>query len=94
MRFAEFITEVVAKRKLPISAQVITPRVVIKVRQNTITRHDMSCHVMSCIVMSFHVMQADIEGAELKILPDMVMTGALRHVDNLHMEWHGEASYR
>ena len=44
--------------------------------------------------MSCHVMQADIEGAELKILPDMVMTGALRHVDNLHMEWHGEASYR
>ena len=39
-------------------------------------------------------LQADIEGAELKILPDMVMTGALRHVDNLHMEWHGEASYR
>ena len=30
----------------------------------------------------------------MKILPDMVMTGALRHVDNLHMEWHGEASYR
>ena len=24
----------------------------------------------------------------------MVMTGALQHVDNLHMEWHGEASYR
>ena len=30
MRFAKFITEVVAKRKLPVSAQVITPRVVIK----------------------------------------------------------------
>ena len=38
--------------------------------------------------------QVDIEGAELKILPDMVMTGALQHVDNLHMEWHGVASYR
>ena len=24
----------------------------------------------------------------------MIMTGALQHVDNLHMEWHGEASYR
>ena len=22
------------------------------------------------------------------------MTGALQHIDNLHMEWHGEASYR
>ena len=40
------------------------------------------------------ICQADIEGAELKILPDMIMTGALQHIDNLHMEWHGEASYR
>ena len=24
----------------------------------------------------------------------MIMTGALQHVDNLHMEWHGETSYR
>ena len=31
VRFAEFINDVVAKRKLPTSAQVITPRVVIKV---------------------------------------------------------------
>jgi len=67
MRFAKFITDVVAKRKLPTSSHVITPRVVIK---------------------------ADIEGAELKIIPDMIVTGAFGHVDNLHMEWHGEASYR
>eukprot|EP00092_Neocalanus_flemingeri_P019654 GFUD01021286.1.p1 GENE.GFUD01021286.1~~GFUD01021286.1.p1 ORF type:complete len:405 (+),score=120.99 GFUD01021286.1:93-1307(+) len=67
VRFAKFITDVVAKRCLPVSAQVITPRVVIK---------------------------ADIEGAELKIIPDMLVTGAFGHVDNLHMEWHGEASYR
>merc|ERR1719384_321497 len=67
VRFAKFITETVAKRRLPTSAEVIKPSVVIK---------------------------ADIEGAELKILPDMIMTGALQHVDNLHMEWHGEASYR
>merc|ERR1711892_271109 len=67
VRFAKFITDVVAKRELPVSAQVIKPRVVIK---------------------------ADIEGAELKIIPDMLVTGALGHVDNLHMEWHGEASYR
>ena len=33
MRFAEFINDVVAKRKLPTSAQVITPRVVIKVNE-------------------------------------------------------------
>merc|ERR1711997_525560 len=67
VRFAKFITDVVAKRKLPTSAGVTTPRVVIK---------------------------ADIEGAELKIIPDMVVTGAFGHVDNLHMEWHGNASYR
>jgi len=67
MRFAKFITDVVAKRKLPVSAKVVTPKVVIK---------------------------ADIEGAELKIIPDMLITGALNYVDNLHMEWHGEASYR
>ena len=30
MRFAKFITDVVAKRKLPTSSHVITPRVVIK----------------------------------------------------------------
>jgi len=67
VRFAKFITDVVATRKLPTSAGVTTPRVVIK---------------------------ADIEGAELKIIPDMVVTGAFGHVDNLHMEWHGNASYR
>ena len=31
VRFAKYITDVVAKRKLPVSAQVIKPRVVIKV---------------------------------------------------------------
>jgi len=67
MRFARFITDVVATRKLPLSAGVTKPNVVIK---------------------------ADIEGAELKILPDMIMTGALQHVDNLHMEWHGVSSFR
>merc|ERR1712029_55133 len=67
VRFAKFITETVAKRRLPTSAEVIKPSVVIK---------------------------ADIEGAELKILPDMIMTGALQHVDNLHMDWHGVSSFR
>ena len=35
VRFAEFINDVVARRKLPTSAQVITPRVVIKVKQSS-----------------------------------------------------------
>ena len=29
-----------------------------------------------------------------QILLDMVATGALSHVDNIHMEWHGAAFYR
>jgi len=67
IRFATFLTEVVAKRKLPRSASIIEPKVVVK---------------------------SDIEGAELKILLDMVATGSLSHVDNIHMEWHGAAFYR
>lgn len=67
MRFATFMTEVVAKRKLPRSASIDDPKIVIK---------------------------SDIEGAELKILLDMVTSGALSHIDNIHMEWHGAAFYR
>jgi len=67
VRIAKYITDVVAKRRLPTSAGVTIPRVVIK---------------------------SDIEGAELKIIPDMVITGAFGHVDNIHMEWHGNSSYR
>jgi len=62
MRVAKFITEVVATRRLPLSAEVEKPRVVAKV---------------------------DIEGSELQVVTDMVLTGALAVVDNLHMEWHG-----
>jgi len=62
MRLAKFITDVVAKRKLPLSARVTKPRVVVK---------------------------CDIEGGELGVVTDMVVTGAMEVVDNLHMEWHG-----
>ena len=62
MRVAKYITDVVATRKLPLSAEIHRPRVVVK---------------------------SDIEGAELEVLTDMVVTGALAVVDNLHMEWHG-----
>ena len=44
VRFARFITETVAKRRLPTSAEVTKPRVVIKVttgEQMYIFRHDM-----------------------------------------------------
>lgn len=62
MRVAKFITDVVGTRKLPLSAQVTKPRVVVK---------------------------CDIEGGELAVVTDMVVTGAMEVVDNLHMEWHG-----
>jgi hypothetical protein len=29
-----------------------------------------------------------------QIIPDMVVTGALSHVDNIHMEWHDVSHYR
>jgi len=62
MRVAKFITDVVGTRKLPLSAKVTKPRVVVK---------------------------CDIEGGELAVVTDMVVTGAMEVVDNLHMEWHG-----
>jgi len=62
VRVARFITDVVAKRRLPVSAEVVTPRVVVK---------------------------CDIEGGELEVVTDLVVSGALGVIDNLHMEWHG-----
>ena len=35
------------------------------------------------------VVKCDIEGGELAVVTDMVVTGAMEVVDNLHMEWHG-----
>ena len=35
------------------------------------------------------VVKSDIEGGELAVVTDMVVTGAMESVDNLHMEWHG-----
>jgi len=33
------------------------------------------------------VMKLDVEGRELGIVPDLVMSGALQHIDNLHVDW-------
>ena len=33
-------------------------------------------------------MKVDVEGMEMAILPDMVYSGALTVVDNLHIEFH------
>lgn len=34
------------------------------------------------------VMKLDIEGAEREVVPDLVMSGALSGVDNIHFDWH------
>lgn len=39
------------------------------------------------------VMKMDIEGKELEVLPDLLMTGALVSVDRLYMEWHYSHTY-
>ena len=35
-------------------------------------------------------MKLDIEGSEVEVLPDLVITGALEHVDVIMAEWHTE----
>lgn len=34
------------------------------------------------------VMKLDVEGAEMEIVPDLLFTGALTHVDRLMVDWH------
>jgi len=36
------------------------------------------------------VMKLDVEGRELEIVPDLVMSGALQHIDNLYIDWTGD----
>ena len=33
------------------------------------------------------VMKIDIEGTELEVVPDLVMSGAISHVDEIHLDW-------
>ena len=32
-------------------------------------------------------MKLDVEGAEAEILFDLIMSGAIQHVDNIHVDW-------
>ena len=32
-------------------------------------------------------MKLDVEGKELEIMADLVMSGALEHLDNIHVDW-------
>ena len=33
------------------------------------------------------VIKLDVEGKELEIMADLVMSGALEHLDNIHVDW-------
>ena len=33
------------------------------------------------------VMKLDVEGGEVEIMADLVMSGALAHLDNVHVDW-------
>merc|ERR1712109_111171 len=33
------------------------------------------------------VMKLDVEGRELDVIPDLVMSGALQHIDHIHVDW-------
>lgn len=34
------------------------------------------------------VMKLDVEGMEIEILTDLIHSGALRHLDNVHIDFH------
>ena len=34
------------------------------------------------------VMKMDIEGSEVDVMPDLIFTGGLEHVNNIMVEWH------
>ena len=38
------------------------------------------------------VMKLDVEGMEMELVPDLVMSGALSHIDYIYIEWHAKAS--
>ena len=33
------------------------------------------------------VMKLDVEGQEMEIMADLIMSGALAHLDNIHVDW-------
>ena len=33
------------------------------------------------------VMKLDVEGGEVEIMADLIMSGALAHLDNIHVDW-------
>jgi len=37
---------------------------------------------------SYVVMKVDVEGREIDILPDLLLSGAIQHIDSIYIEWH------
>ena len=35
-------------------------------------------------------MKLDVEGGELEIMADLIMSGALAHLDNIHVDWESQ----
>jgi len=68
LRIANFINNVVAKRKRSVVADPAN----FSQRPPSV------------------VMKLDVEGRELEIVPDLVMSGALQHIDNLYIDWTGD----
>ena len=38
------------------------------------------------------VMKLDVEGLEIEILADLIHSGAIKHLDNVHIEFHPDLS--
>ena len=36
------------------------------------------------------VMKLDVEGGEVEIIADLIMSGALAHLDNIHVDWESQ----
>jgi len=40
------------------------------------------------------IMKLDVEGKEMEVIPDLLLSGALAHVDTLHVDWHIWANWQ
>jgi len=40
------------------------------------------------------IMKLDVEGNEMQVIPDLVLSGAIGHLDTLHVDWHTMASWQ
>ena len=83
LRLASVVNDAIATRKLPPSPAVdvqLPPKVFsfIKRTQNT-SRSNLT---LMCQV----VVKMDIEGSELEVMPDLLLSGAMKHIDLMFVE--------